>query len=245
MKAPARASYLRRAFELGVQDAVPLEYRDVDLRERPDHPDHRFRLLIEPGAMVATIGDEDSGVGDLGRYALGFDRPPSGQALAFGQAIADLPYTDQLLYRRRLGYLPVGDGLLQNLTLRSNVSLPLAYASDHRTKVVADRTEELLQLFGIADVAELRPAQANEEDRRRAAVARAVALDPELVILEAPFDGLTARSARDLLERVRTRSDGTPRAVLVTAQHIMAAIQPRLTRVVQVMDGLAVEGAPA
>jgi ABC-type transporter Mla maintaining outer membrane lipid asymmetry ATPase subunit MlaF len=242
MRLTLREGYVARALQLGVEGAPPLEFRDVDVRDRPDNPEHKFRLVVEPGSIVAAIGDEDSGVGDLGRFALGLDRPPAGQVLAFGTAIADLPYDDQLLFRRRLGYLQAGDGLLQNLTLRANIALPLAYASDHRAREVQERVDELLRQFDLMDAAELRPAQANEEQRRQAAVARAVALDPELVVLEAPFDGLTGRAARALLDRVRHRADGTPRAVFITAQDVVPAIQSLLNRVVLVMEGRAVEG---
>lgn len=244
MKAAAtRASYLADAYAMGVADALPLVFDAVDLRERPDHPDHRFRLALEPGSVVAAVGDEDSGVGDLGRFALGLARPPSGRVLAFGTVIADLPYARQLLFRRRLGYAQVGEGLLQNLSLRANIGLPLQYATDHRAKEVAGRVEDLVRAFRLEEAADLRPAQANEEQRRRAAVARAVALDPELVVLEAPFDGLTGRASRELLELARLRADlTTPRTVLFTAQDVVPAVQSLLTRVTLVVDGLAVEG---
>jgi ABC-type transporter Mla maintaining outer membrane lipid asymmetry ATPase subunit MlaF len=226
-----------------VLEAVPLRFEDVDLREKPDNPANRFRLEVPPGAAVAAIGDEDSGVGDLGRYSMGLDRPPQGRVLAFGHVIADLGYYQALEYRRRLGYQQTGDGLLQNLTLRANVSLPLQYASDHRVKEVVDRVEELLAQFEIADVADLRPADVNEEDRRKAAVARACALDPALLIMEAPFDGLTARAAAGLLAAARVRRDGSLRSVLLTSQHVASLVQRQLSRVVQVLDGLAVEAA--
>lgn len=237
-----RASYLAKAYDLGVEGAPPLEFKGVDLIEKPDHPDHRVELSIEPGSVTAIIGDEDSGVGDIGHFALGFDRPPSGEILVFGTAIATLPYDKLLMFRRRLGYLQVGDGLLQNLNLRANIGLPLQYASDHRVKEVTTRVDELLLSFRLDHVADKRPAQANEEERRRSAVARAVSLDPELLILEAPFDGLTSRAGKELLEDVRTRSGGTPRTVVITAQDLGPAVRPLIGRVVRLVDGLAVEG---
>lgn len=237
-----RASYLAEAYSMGVEGAPPLVYRTVDLRERPDHPDHRFDLALQPGAVTAVVGDEESGVGDLGRYALGLDFPPSGDVLVFGSSMRGLSYHRLLVYRRRLGYLQMGDGLLQNLTLRANISLPLAYASDHRTREVNARAEELLEQLKIADVADARPAAVNEEVRRRAALARAIALDPELLVLEAPFDGLTGRAGHDLISRVRYRKDGAPRTMLVTAQDIGPYVLPLMDRTVHLADGLAVEG---
>ena len=97
----ARASFLAPAFALGVEGAVPLAFHGVDLGEQPDHPEHRFELVIEPGTITAIVGDEDSGVVDLGRFALGFEAPPTGEILVFGTSIAALPYTKLLLFRRR------------------------------------------------------------------------------------------------------------------------------------------------
>jgi ABC-type transporter Mla maintaining outer membrane lipid asymmetry ATPase subunit MlaF len=237
-----RASFFAPAFALGVEGAEPLAFRGVDLRERPDHPENRFDLVIEPGTITAITGDEDSGVGDIGRFALGFDAPPGGEILVFGAAIATLPYFKLLVFRRRLGYLQVGDGLLQNLSLRANISLPLQYASDHQTKAVEKRVDELIVSFHLFPVADRRPAQVNEEERRRAAIARAVALDPELLILESPFDGLTARASRELLEDVKTRRDDTPRTIVITAQDLTSTVTPLMHRVVRLVDGCAVEG---
>jgi ABC-type sulfate/molybdate transport systems ATPase subunit len=242
MSPTAPSPFLARAYAMGEEGAPPLVFRRVDLREHPDHPDHRFELVVEAGTVVLCLGDEDSGVGDVGGYALGLTRPPAGEVLVHGVRVADLAYDDLLVCRRRLGYTQVGDGLLQNLTLRANIGLPLQYASDHRLGAVTGRVEELLDSFQLRDVADKRPAEVNEEDRRRCAVARAVALDPDLLVLEAPFDGLTGRSARDLLERALTRGDGTSRTVLLTAQDVTPAVGPLIDRTVLLVDGEAVEG---
>lgn len=237
-----RVSYLADALAMGVQGAPPLVFRNVDVRENPDHPDNRLNLRVDVGQVVLCLGDEDSGVGQLGKFVIGLDHPPAGQVLVYGTAIHDLSYDEQLVFRRRLGYTQIGDGLLHNQTLRNNVGLPLDYASDHRLAEVATRIERLVAEFELADVADRRPAQVNEEDRRRAAVARAIALDPELLVMEAPFDGLTGRSARFLLERAARREDGSPRAIFITAQDVTPAVAPMITRTVQLLDGVAVEG---
>jgi len=239
-----RATWYLKALSFGSPDAPPLVFRDVDLRERPDHPTRRFDLTVQPESVVVAIGDEASGVLDLGRWALGLGRPPAGRVEVFGAPIAALHYYDLLLFRRRIGYHPIGDGLLQNLTLRDNVALPLRFASDHRQAEVDGRVGQLVEDFRLRSVATLRPAQANEEDCRRAALARAVALDPDLVVLETPFDGLTSRAAQELLEKVSRREDGTRRAVFATVQDLVPAVRRTVHRVIKVVDGTAVEEAP-
>ena len=237
-----RASYLVDAYAMGIEGAAPLVFKTVDLRERPDHPDHRFELIVDPGSVTAVMGDEESGVGEMGRYALGLDRPPSGQVLVFGTDIGALDYDALLVFRRRVGYTQIGDGLLQNLTLRANIGLPLQYASDHKLAEVDRRVEELLVQFHLEDVGHLRPAAVNEEYRRKTAVARALALDPELLVMDAPFDGLTGRAAHEILDTVRSRRDGAARTIFITAQDLGPHVIPLCTRIVHVEDGLAMEG---
>jgi ABC-type transporter Mla maintaining outer membrane lipid asymmetry ATPase subunit MlaF len=221
--------------------APPLAYRDVDLLGRPDRPDRRFNLVVEAGAVVAAIGDEDSGVETLGGLALGLITPLSGTVEAFGIPIALLPYYDLLAFRRHLGYLPQGDGLLQNLTLRDNVALPVRFATDHRLREVEARVAQLIDDFRLRTIATLRPAQATEEDRRRAAMARAAALNPKLVVLELPFGGLTNRAARDVLDKVSRCDDGSRRAILLTSRDLNPSVRDIVTRAVRVVDGVAVE----
>ena len=237
-----RASYLVEAYAMGIEGAVPIHFKAVDLRERPNNPDARFELMVQPGTVTALIGDEDSGIGDMGKFVLGLSEPPSGEVKVFGTEIASLSYQKQLMFRRRLGYLMVGDGLLQNLSLRGNISLPLSFASDHRVKEVNARVGAVVEQLQLGDVADMRPAAVNEEDRRRAALARAIALDPELLVLESPFDGLTGRASHELLDRVRRRTDDTPRTIFVTAQDLGSHVLPLMSRVVHVAGGLAVEG---
>jgi phospholipid/cholesterol/gamma-HCH transport system ATP-binding protein len=224
-----------------VPGAPPLVYRDVDLLDRPERPDRRFSLTIEAEAVVAAIGDEGSGIGALGRLALGLRAPSAGSVTVFGLPIADLSYYDLLVFRRRVGYLPAGDGLLQNLSLKDNVALPVRFATDHRLREVEARVGRLIEDFRLRAAAATRPAQASEEDRRRAAAARAIALNPALVVLEEPFDGLAGRVAVELLDRVSRRDDGGRRAVLLTSHDLTPSVRNLVTRTVRVVDGAAME----
>jgi ABC-type transporter Mla maintaining outer membrane lipid asymmetry ATPase subunit MlaF len=198
-------------------------------------------IAVSEHESVAVLGDEDSGVDRLGSWALGLERPPRGAARVFGTVVADLPERERLAFRRRLGYLPAGDGLLQNLSLRDNVALPLRFGSAATSREIDGRVRVMLAAVRLTDAAGRRPAAVHEEERRRAAFARAMAFDPPLLVLEQPFDGLTTRSAAELLELARggVTAAGSRRAILITGQDLPALLQRRLERVYRVTrDGM-------
>src|SRR2546427_10517139 len=97
---------------------APLVFEGVPLGGRGSQP---VTLEIPARATVALLGDEDSGIGRLGGYALGPDPPPAGRGLGFGPEISRLPERDRLAFRRRLGYLPAGRAPLPNRSLRDQV----------------------------------------------------------------------------------------------------------------------------
>ena len=197
------------------------------------HASRPFSLEIPAHHTVAVLGDEDSGVGLLGGYALGLDRPAAGRALAFDTDVGTLPGPERLAFRRRVGYLPAGDGLLQNLSLRDNVALPLRFGSGASPREIEGRVNVMLTAVRLAAVGGLRPSQANEEERRRAALARAIAFDPALLVLEQPFDGLTARVASELLELARggESAEGARRTIFITGQEIPPLLLRRVEQV--------------
>ena len=167
-------------------DVVPLVYENVAL---PGLDENGLCLEIPRHSATAVIGKTTTGVDSLGSVALGLTSPPRGRALLYGQVISEMRRRHALAFRRKVGYLPAGDGLLQNLTLRDNVALPLRFGSDLSERDTTGRVNLMLSMFGVGEAAELRPVQATVEQRRRAALARALAFDPPLVILEQFFDG--------------------------------------------------------
>jgi ABC-type transporter Mla maintaining outer membrane lipid asymmetry ATPase subunit MlaF len=198
-----------------------------------------FSLEVEPHRTVVVTGDESSGVDLLGGLAMGLERTPAGGVRTLGADIATMERRTQLAFRRKVGYLPAGDGLLQNLTLRENIRLPLRFGSDFRPRDIEGRVDVIVAQLRLTRVAGLRPAQANAEDRRRAALARALAFDPELVVLEEPFDGLTDRAAGELLEAARggESAEGGRRAVFLTGADLPALLRTRVDRQLRLVRG--------
>jgi ABC-type sulfate/molybdate transport systems ATPase subunit len=209
---------------------APLAFDGLPLSGRSRAP---FSLALAPHQTVAVLGDEASGVDRLGAYALGLESPPGGRTLTFDTAIADLPLPERLAFRRRVGYLPAGDGLLQNLSLRDNIALPLRFGSDASPREIDGRVAVIVVAVRLGPAADRRPAQANEEECRRAALARALAFDPMLLVLEQPFDGITARASAELLEVARggETAEGARRTIFITGQEIPTVVQRRCDRV--------------
>lgn len=196
-------------------------------------------LEVPEHQTVLVLGPDASGVDSLVAIALGLEHPADGRAWLHGQDLAAMTPRAALAFRRRVGYLPAGDGLLQNLSLRDNVALPLRFGSDYSDRAITTRVKLLLTMVRIANAADRRPATTTDEDRRRAAFARALALDPDLVLLASPFDGLTSRTAAELLEVTRggETEAGARRTVFITAQDIPERLAPRIEIRYRFVDG--------
>lgn len=205
---------------------APLRFIDVVL------PGSGTRITLDAPAhqAVVVLGPEASGVDAIVDIALALERPREGQVLLYGQDIHQLPRRALLEFRRRIGFVPAGNGLLHNLTLRDNVALPLRYGSDLSEREIDGRVSVMLAMLRIDTVSSRRPAAATEEQQRRTAVARALAFDPGLVVMSDPFDGLTNRAAAELLEIVRggETAEGARRAVFMTGQNVPDRLLPRI-----------------
>ena len=219
---------------------APLVFADVPINQRTRTP---FTLSITAHHTVAVLGDEASGVDQLGAYTLGLEAPSSGRILVFDTDLATLNDRERLAFRRRVGYLPAGDGLLQNLTLRDNIALPLRFGSTASPREIDGRVNVIVVAVRLSGAADRRPAQANEEECRRAALARAIAFDPALLVLEQPFDGVTARAAAELLEVARggETAEGARRTILITGQEIPTVVQRRCDRLYRLTRAGSVE----
>lgn len=210
-----------------VFEGAPLVFDQVLISPRAATP---FSLTVERGETVVIIGEEDVALGPM---ALALDPPRSGRVLVLGTDLTDLPERERLAFRRCVGYLPAGDGLLQNLSLRDNVALPLRFGSTTGSKEIEGRVEVMLAAARIGRIGGLRPAQANEEERRRTALVRALAFDPSVLILEQPFDGLSSRVAGELLTLARggEEVEGGRRSVLITCQELPPLLHNRVERI--------------
>jgi osmoprotectant transport system ATP-binding protein len=174
---------------------------------------NRVTLEVRRGECVALIGESGSGKTTLLRCFNRLTDPDSGRVLVDGRNAASL---DPIALRRRMGYVPQDGGLLPHWRVRRNVALVPWLRGDARPDEGAERA---LRLVGLApgEFGERWPGDLSGGQRQRVAVARALAAEPDVVLLDEPFGALDAITRADLQNTfLEVRAALTLTALLVT-----------------------------
>lgn len=168
-----------------------------------------------------------SGKSDLLATAAGLQRPLSGTHLLFGNDLTQLPESELLAERLRIGLVFENGGrLFSHLTVAENIALPLRYHRDCSEEEVQQRMKAILELTELTDQAELWPVQTTRAWRQRAGLARALALQPEILLLDNPLGRLDQRHARwwiDFLARLAAGHEfmnGKPLTLIVAPEDL-------------------------
>lgn len=179
-------------------------------------------FAVGAGERLVLVGPVEAGSAVL-RALLGIDRPDAGVARVLGESPLSLPRGRSAALLARVGFHPRSGSLLSNLTLRENLLLPLQF---HRrlTAAEAERTAAAaLARFGLGEAPEVRPVEVAIPVRRRIALARAVLLDPDLLVLDDPLDDLEEDVAREVVTALGVWARERPRGLLVTSHSARTA----------------------
>lgn len=154
-------------------------------------------LKIQRGEYVAIMGPSGSGKSTLLNLLGGLDRPTAGEVRFEGRSLADYPSLDS--YRsQKIGFVFQSFYLLPTLTALQNVQVPMFEGSLGATARRA-RAAELLQLVGLGHRLHHRPAEMSVGERQRAAIARALANEPTLLLADEPTGSLDSRTGLEIL----------------------------------------------
>jgi lipopolysaccharide export system ATP-binding protein len=161
---------------------------------------HDVSLDVHRGEVVGLLGPNGAGKTTCFYSVMGLVRPDSGRIFLDGQDITDLP-----MYRRAilgLGYLPQETSIFRGLTVEQNIMAVLE-VSEPDTKARAARLEQLLGEFGLTHLRESPAMALSGGERRRSEIARALAAEPSIMLLDEPFAGIDPISIADIRELVR------------------------------------------
>lgn len=161
-------------------------------------------LDIPRGSVVALMGPSGTGKTTLLRHITGQLAPDAGTVEVFGQKVGALSTADLYLLRRRMGMLFQHGALLTDLSTFDNVAFPLRENTDLPERLIRALVLMKLQAVGLRGAAHLSPAELSGGMARRVALARAIALDPELILYDEPFVGLDPIAVAAVVELIRT-----------------------------------------
>ena len=184
-------------------------------------------LALFPGELVALVGPSGSGKSSLLGVLAGWEPPDAGQ-LTWAASGRGAPGWAEL------ATVPQALGLLDDLSVRENVALPVRLSLGRR-RATEGRTEELLGLFGLAELADRSPSETSLGQQQRAAVARALVLTPQLVLADEPSAHQDAAWVHDVFAALRQVVHDRGAACLV-ATHDPDALQ-FADRVLRLADG--------
>jgi sulfate transport system ATP-binding protein len=156
---------------------------------------------IPEGSLTALLGPSGSGKSTLLRSIAGLDQPDSGTITIFGEDVTGLPPQ-----RRGIGFVFQHYAAFKHLTVRDNVGFGLRIRKRPKAEIKA-KVDELLEVVGLAGFHNRLPAQLSGGQRQRMALARALAIDPKVLLLDEPFGALDAKVREDLRTWLRRLHD--------------------------------------
>jgi ABC-type transporter Mla maintaining outer membrane lipid asymmetry ATPase subunit MlaF len=179
-------------------EAPALEMTGVSVGSRRD-PEHvvleGVNWRVAAGEFWAIGGLHTTGKTDFMFLTAGLLRPVAGTYQAFGQDLFQGAEEERLLTQQRLGLVFDGGQLLHHLTVAENVALPLCYHQDATLEDVEVRVAALLRFTGLEEWAARTPVGVPRNLQQRAGLARAIALDPDVLLVDSPLVGVDPREA--------------------------------------------------
>ncbi|WP_263409331.1 ATP-binding cassette domain-containing protein [Terriglobus tenax] len=181
-----------------------------------------IQLSIEQGSTTALLGRSGSGKTTLLRMVNAMVTPTAGQVRVLGRPVAQ---QDCIPLRRGIGYVIQETGLFPHMTIERNVGLPLEMAGKPKHEIAA-RIAELLPMVGLEGASFPRryPWQLSGGQRQRAGVARALAADPEILLMDEPFGALDPVTRVEMQQMMRSLIQRLHKTVLLVTHDLEEAL---------------------
>lgn len=190
---------------------------------------------VEKGEYVAVMGESGSGKTTLLNILATLDRPTSGEVWLDGRCMTSVPDRQLAAFRREnLGFVFQDFNLLDTFSLRDNIFLPLVLEGKKYTEM-AERMKPLSEALGITSLLDKFPYEVSGGQKQRAAVARALITDPQIVLADEPTGALDSKSTDQLLG-IFQKINRQGQTILMVTHSTRAA--SRAGRVLFIKDGI-------
>lgn len=190
---------------------------------------------VKQGEFLTIVGPSGNGKSTLLNMITGIDRPSEGEVIVTGRPVHKMSENQLAAWRGdNVGIIFQFFQMLPALSLVQNVILPMDFANKYSTKERRERAMDLLELVGLADQAHKLPSMVSGGQQQRAAIARALANDPPLLVADEPTGNLDSRTAGDVFELFSKLVEQGKTMLMVTHDKELAK---RVPRVIEIMNG--------
>ncbi len=221
-----------------------LEVKDIVTRFGADLVHDGVSFAVRRGEVAALIGGSGTGKSVLLKEMIGLLRPTSGTVRLLGTDVWKSDEAQMNGLRRRFGMLFQDGALFSSLSVAENIAVPFREHTDLSEDVIAPLVGFKLSLVGLApDVGRKTPAQLSGGMRKRVALARALALEPEILFLDEPTSGLDPIGARAFDSLVRALSDSLGLTVFMVT-HDLDTLLSIIDRAIALSAGKVIADGP-
>lgn len=185
----------------------------------------RISFVLPPGKILAVIGPSGCGKSTLMRALGGLDDPLAGRSRLLGVDLAEAGVGERETILRRTGFLFQGAALFSSLSLRENIEMPMLEFLSCPRKEIRQLAEYKLSLVGLADAMDKLPSEISGGMAKRAGIARAMALDPEVIFLDEPSAGLDPLSSGRLDELILRLREAFGTTVVLVSHEVPSILR--------------------
>jgi phospholipid/cholesterol/gamma-HCH transport system ATP-binding protein len=187
-------------------------------------------LSVASGEILSVLGRSGTGKSVLLRLLIGLQKPESGSICVEDQEITALPLEQLNEVRKKIGFLFQQAALYDSMTIEENVGFPLIRHANLKPEERKDRVRQLLSSVGLDSDLDKAPSEISGGMKKRVGLARALALDPEIVMFDEPTAGLDPISGAEIGELIRQlKKDREITCIVVTHDiHVARSISDRL-----------------
>lgn len=201
-------------------------------------------LRVNKGETVVVIGRSGCGKSVLLKHIIGLMKPDSGRVMIDGVEITSLNSDQLIKFRKKMGMLFQGAALFDSLSVWENVGLGLIEHSDLSEAEIREVVSKKLELVGLSGVEDLRPAELSGGMKKRVGLARAIAMEPEIVLYDEPTTGLDPIMA-DVINQLIRHLQQTLGVTSIAVTHDMVSAMKIGDRIAMLHDGKIIfEGTP-
>ena len=197
---------------------------------------------VQQGEKVVIIGPSGSGKSTFLRCLNLMERPTSGDIFIDGENITAMKEKEVNLVRQKMGMVFQHFNLFPHLTIRKNITLAPVKLKLMTLKEADEKAEELLKKVGLSDKAEAYPNQLSGGQKQRIAIARALAMNPEVMLFDEPTSALDPEMVGEVLNLMKQLAKDGMTMIVVT--HEMGFAKEVASRVMFMDDGRIIEQAP-